>query len=192
MVAQYLQPIADQPKAAECAAVQSAVELHYLGELAVEVSPPRFERNLRPLYISDFFRAFPYRRVRITAAADNGASVILMLDGKPPPQPIVLTSKAPMNRPQLKRRWTVMLAIFASPLRSETMLILPDRRLIAWEMLLKEGVTQAMLPKGDPTALTESDLMAQFAGMRIYEETERAATLLALVDVATRKRFRAH
>jgi hypothetical protein len=183
---------ADKPKTAECDAVQGAVELHYLGELAIGVSPPRFERNLRPLYVSDSFRAFPYRRVRISAAADNGASVLLMLDGKPPPQPIVLTGKAPMNRPQLKRRWAVMLAIFASPLRSETMLILPDRRLIAWEMLLKEGVTQVMLPKGDPTALSESDLMATFAGMRIYEETERAATLLALVDVAARKRFRAH
>jgi hypothetical protein len=186
MVAQYRQAMADKPKTAECDAVQSAVELNYLGELAVKVSPPRFERNLRPLYISDHFRAFPYRRLRINAAADNGASVLLMLDGKPPPQPIVLTGKAPMNRPQLKRRWTVMLAILTSPLRSETMLILPDRRLIAWEMVLKEGVTQAMLPKGDPTALSENELMAPFAGARIHEETERAAALLALVDAARR------
>ena len=187
MVTQYLQAMADKPKTAECDAVRGSVEVNYLGELAVEVSPSRFERNLRPLYISDRFRAFPYRRLRINAAADNGASVLLRLDGKPPPQPIVLTGKAPMNRPQLKRRWTVMLAIFASPLRSETMLILPNRRLIAWEMLLKEGVTQAMLPKGDPTALSENELMAPFAGARIHEETERAAALLALVDAARRR-----
>jgi hypothetical protein len=80
-----------------------------------------------------------------------------------------------------------MLAIFASSLRSETMLILPDRRLIAWEMLLKEGLTQAMLPKGDPTAVSENELMAPFAGVRIHEETERAAALLALVDAARRR-----
>ena len=95
-----------------------------------------------------------------------------------------------MNRPQLKRRWTVMLAIFASSLRSETMLILPDRRLIAWEMLLKEGVTWEMLPKSDPTALSD-DLLAPFGEGRIYEETERAAALLTLVDAAARKAFRA-
>jgi hypothetical protein len=92
-----------------------------------------------------------------------------------------------MNRPQLKRRWTVMLAILTSPLPSETMLILPDRRLIAWEILFKEGVTQAMLPKGDPTALSENDLMAPFAGVRVHEEKERAAALLALVDAARRR-----
>jgi hypothetical protein len=182
MVTQCQQAMAHKPKTAECDAVRSAVELNYLCELAVNVSPPRFERNLRPLYISDHFHTFPYRRVHINAAVDNGASILLMLDGKPPPQPIVLTGKTPMNRPQLKRRWTVMLAIFASPPRSETMLILPDRRLIAWEMFLKEGVTWEMLP--------EDDLMA-FAGMRIHEETERAAVLLALVDAAARKRFRA-
>jgi hypothetical protein len=200
MMTQYLQAMADKPKTAECDAVRSAVEVDYLGELAVEVSPPRFERNLRPLYISDHFRAFPYRRLRINAAADNGASVLLMLDGKPPPLPIVLTGKPPMNRRQLKRRWTVMLAIFTSPLRSETMLILPDRRLIAWEMLLKEGAairdavggrSEEVLSEEDLMALSEDGLMAPFAGMRIREETERAAALLALVDATAGKRFRA-
>ena len=33
--------------------------------------------------------------------------------------------------------------------------------------------------------------MAPFAGMRIREETERAAALLALVDATAGKRFRA-
>ena len=74
-------------------------------------------------------------------------------------------------------------------LRSEAMLILPDRRLIAWEMLLKEGVTRAMLANDNPTALSENEMIAPFAGRRIHEETERTASLQALVDAA-RKPFR--
>jgi hypothetical protein len=39
--------------------------------------------------------------------------------------------------------------------------------------------------------ISENELIAPFAGMRIHEETERAPSLLALVDAAARKRFRA-
>jgi hypothetical protein len=101
---------------------EQGLELAYLGDLAARAHGRRATADLGLVYASERFLAYDGCFAYARAAEINGACILAMI--------------RPSNATNDPRAWTVRPAIFSDKNveRSEALLVMPDGRLITWEL----------------------------------------------------------
>ena len=137
------------------------LELVYLGDLKLRAQGRCVGTDLALLYASEDFLAYDRWPVLAKKEAENCAPVLAILCDTPLDAPISLPRWLPGTE---VRDLAVRLAIFvdAGAPRSETLLVMPNGRLIIWELDDQNGL---MIRVETARALAMAELIARAAAI---------------------------